>query len=117
MNIGLVLAIYVFAVMRLTRLIIADTILDARRIAVARKARDVERSAAERRRWVVFSDFLACPWCVGMWLSLVGAIAAVLILGWPWWAFLPVGLACSQIIGMAAPWFQDDEIEFQTMEG
>ncbi|MBN7317911.1 hypothetical protein PROPHIGD79-1_105 [Mycobacterium phage prophi79-1] len=116
MNIGLVFAIYVFAVMRLTRLINADTILDAPRIAVARKARDGERSAAERRRWAVFSDFLECPWCVGMWLSLAGAVAAVLVLGWPWWAVLPVGLACSQIVGMAAPWFQDDEIEYQTVE-
>jgi len=117
MTIGLVLAIYVFAVMRLTRLINADTILDAPRIAVARKARDTERSATERRRWAVLSDFLECPWCVGMWLSLAGAVAVVLVLGWSWWAVLPVGLACSQLVGMAAPWFQGDEIDYQTMQG
>ena len=92
--------------MRLTRLINSDTILDAPRIALARKF-----GAGST---VVY--FLNCPWCVGMWLSLLSAPAVVVVLGWPWWALIPTGLACSQIVGMAAPLYNEDEIEFESVE-
>lgn len=99
----LVLAIYVLAVMRLTRLINSDTILDTPRIALAR--------VFGAGSTVV--EFLACPWCVGMWLSLGGSAVPVLILRWPWWSFLPLALACSQLVGVAAPLYADEEIEFE----
>jgi hypothetical protein len=99
----LVLGIYVLAVMRLTRLINADTILDSPRIAIARAFGPGSKIV----------EFFNCPWCVGFWLSLGGAFAPVAYLGWPWWAALPLGLACSQIVGMAAPLYADDEIEFE----
>ena len=102
----LVLAVYVLAVMRLTRLINSDVVLDKLRIAIARRYGPGST--------VVY--FLGCPWCVGMWLSLAGAVPAVLILAWPWWVVLPLGLACSQLVGMAAPLSADDEIEYQAVE-
>lgn len=103
----LVLIIYVLAVMRLTRLINSDTILDRARIALAR------RFGANS----IAVYFFGCPWCVGMWLSIAAAAGPVIILAWPWWTLVPLGLACSQIVGMAAPLYNDDEIEFETLEG
>jgi hypothetical protein len=102
----LVLVIYVLAVMRLTRLINADTILDAPRIMLAKRYGPGS---------TIFY-FLSCPWCVGMWLSLLLAIPTVSFLGWSWWTLIPVGLACSQLVGVAAPLYSDDEIEFEQVE-
>jgi len=107
---ALTLGIYVLAAMRLTRLINYDKILDPLHQAVGWRARDFEdRSDAERHRWSKFGVFLHCPWCVGMWISLAGAGVVVWILHRPWWVFLPLGLACSQIIGMARRLSEDDE--------
>jgi hypothetical protein len=40
------------------------------------------------------------------------AVLPVWVIGWPWWVFVPIGLACSQVIGMASPLSADDiEIE------
>lgn len=113
MDVALVLTVYLLAAMRLTRLINSDTILDKFRIAIARRVHNPEASEAERKRWSTFSEFLSCPWCVGMWLAVIGAAAPVALLGWPWWAALPLGLAASQLIGMAAPLYSDDEIAFE----
>lgn len=110
---ALVLIVYVLAVMRLTRLITSDTVLDRVRVGIARMARDNDRSATNRAFWTVVSDFLACPWCVGFWLSVGGAVAPVLLLVWPWWTLAPLALACSQLVGMAAPLYTDDEIAFE----
>lgn len=102
----LVLTVYVLAVMRLTRLINSDTILDAPRIWLARKFGP--------NSTLVY--FLGCPWCVGMWLSLAGAVGTVYLLDWPWWTLVPVGLACSQIVGMTSPLYSDDEIQFEPVD-
>jgi hypothetical protein len=124
----LVLAIYVLAVARLTRLVNFDQITDPLRLIPARR-RDVARSVADeavahtqlerasvfrqvQHRWGEVYYFLGCPWCVGMWLSLGFAYLPVWVIGWPWWVFVPIGLACSQVIGMASPLSADDiEIE------
>lgn len=107
----LVLAIYLLAVMRLVRLINADTILDGMRIVIGRRARDEDRSKAERERWSTLEYFTGCPWCVGMWLSMATAILPVLIIGWPWWALFPVALAVSHLVGVCARFSVDDDIE------
>lgn len=102
----LVLGIYVLAVMRLTRLVNADTILDPVRIRAARRYGPNSS----------LLDFLECPWCVGMWFSLLLAIPVVSFLEWPWWSLIPLGLACSQLVGMFAPLFNDDEITFEPVD-
>lgn len=100
------LGIYVLAVMRLTRLVNADTILDPFRIRVARRYGPMSTVV----------EFLGCPWCVGMWFSLLLAIPTVSFLGWSWWTLIPLGLACSQIVGMFSPLYSDDEIEYERIE-
>jgi hypothetical protein len=105
-SILLTLVIYVLAVMRLTRLVNADTILDPLRIQVAHRF-------GPASTWV---EFLSCPWCVGMWLSLLLAIPAVSFMSWPWWTLPFLGLACSQLVGMFAPLSSDDDIEYERIE-
>lgn len=99
----LILAIYVLAVARLTRLINFDAVLDRPRAAVVRFVRG--------NPTVVY--FVTCPWCVGMWLAVGFALVPVRLIGWPWWAFIPVGLACSMLIGVAAPLSADDEVHIE----
>ncbi len=106
MNTVLILGIYVLAVARLTRLVNADIILDPVRVMVAQR-RGQDSTA---------SYFLGCPWCVGLWLSLLLAIPVIAILGWPWWALIPVGLACSHLVGIMAPLASDEEIDIETVE-
>ena len=107
----LVLVLYTLSVARLTRLVNADTVLDPVRVAVARRAGDPDRSEAERRRWNVVAYFMSCPWCVGLWLSLGGAAGPVVVLGWPWWAGLPVALAASHLVGVFAFAADTEDIE------
>jgi hypothetical protein len=102
----LALVIYVLVVMRLTRLVNADTILDPLRIRVAHRFGPGSG----------FVYFLSCPWCVGMWISLILAIPFVSYINAPWWSWLPIGLACSQLVGMFAPLYNDDELEYEPVE-
>lgn len=103
----LVLVIYVLAGMRLTRLFNSDTVLDKPRIWLAKTFGPASPVI----------EFFSCPWCVGMWVALIGAAPVAAVLSWPWWSVIPAGLACSQIVGMAAPLFNDDDLEFETVSG
>lgn len=121
----LILAIYVLAVARITRLINLDKIAAPLRDWVERKV-TVHASIAERssdpdtatraqaahHRWDVAAYFVACPWCIGFWLSLVTGILPVALIGWPWWALFPVALAASHLIGVTARFAPDDDEEF-----
>lgn len=114
----LLLVLYVLAVARLTRLINADTILDRPRLWIASKARSALLAVREAqslgqtkraevlspsmRRWQTAMYFVQCPWCVGLWLSLAGAVVPVRLVGWPWWAVFPVALAASHLVGVFA---------------
>ena len=40
---------------------------------------------------------------------------ALLLLEWPWWSMLPLGLAASQLIGMLAPLSSDEDIAIETV--
>ena len=100
------LVIYVLAVMRLTKLINSDIILDPIRIRIARRFGP--------NSTLVY--VLNCPWCVGMWIALAGAIPTVWVLGLAWLWVIPLGLACSQLVGMFAPLYTDDDIEFESVE-
>lgn len=114
----LVLSLYLLAVARLTRLINADTILDNVRLRIAGRIRTLSAATDEAiemgqvtyshalrdklGRWNTFFYFIGCPWCVGMWLALFAAPAPILLLRWPLWAVVPVGLAASHLIGLGA---------------
>lgn len=120
---------YVLAIMRLTRLINADTILDRPRLAIITRARasrldanearalgqDVRAKLLERRaqRWATFNYFVQCPWCVGMWLAFGTAWLPL------WFAdnavaqFVGVALATSHLIGVCARFADTEEIDVE----
>lgn len=97
----LILTIYVLATARVTRLINHDQVFNP----------------ARNRYLRIFSGhylaayFITCPWCVGLWASIIGAVVPVGLFGWSWWAVLPVGLAASMLIGVASPLSVDDEMK------
>lgn len=109
----LVLVIYVLAVMRLVRLINADTILDPLRIVIARRARDDARSEAERDRWSTVEYFVTCPWCVSVWLAAGSAWIPVVIVGWPLWWWPLIGLATSHLVGVCARFSADEDMNIE----
>ena len=47
--------------------------------------------------------------------ALLLAIPTISFLGWSWWLLIPLGLACSQLVGMFAPLFSDDDIAFEPL--
>ena len=62
--------------------------------------------AAQRRyrRWTTLSDFLACPWCVSMWIAAATTPVVLHVIGWPLWAWLPVALATRHLVGIQDRW-------------
>lgn len=125
-----ILAVYVLALARLTRLVNADTILDRPRLAIEARRREYETitdqeislgkqpdivSHWQRRehRWATAFYFVQCPWCVGMWLALFTAWLPVRLLNWPWLASLPIALAASHLVGVCARFADTEEITIQ----
>lgn len=118
-NSTLVLAVYVLAVARLTRLVNFDVVADPARVWVARRAAGTRSALIEaesaghatmaaylsRRegRWNTAAYLLGCPWCIGFWVGAASSWIPVTVIGWPWWASVAVALACSHLVGIGAP--------------
>lgn len=91
------LAIYALAITRLTGLITQD--------AITEPARDRLISWLDNRPATLGSSLatlITCPWCAGMWVSL---IAAPLVWWWgdsPWLLIPALALAFSQLTGMTS---------------
>ena len=91
------LLIYALAVTRLTGLLIADTITEGARDTLTAWLDDRPHTLG-----AAIAGALECPWCVGMWVSLV---AAPLIWFWgdsPVMLVPALALALSQVIGATA---------------
>uniref|UniRef100_A0AB39AKR2 DUF1360 domain-containing protein n=1 Tax=Mycolicibacterium phage phi1_186018 TaxID=3236641 RepID=A0AB39AKR2_9CAUD len=129
----LVLVVYTLAVMRLTRLINADTILDRPRLAIAAKAREAQLVVREAQahgqtarattygrtwqRWNTLMYFVQCPWCVGMWLALGTAWVPLYFYTNPVAQYLGVALAVSHLIGVCARFADTEDMEIVDDEG
>jgi hypothetical protein len=98
----LILVLWTLAVMRVTRLINFDTIMDWLHIANARRFGPNSWQA----------EFLTCPWCIGMWAGLATAWVPILLTDdLIWWTYPLLALAASMVTGLAAPLSsEDDEI-------
>lgn len=83
-------AIDALAVMRLSRLVRHDTILDGPRYALT-----IHRHT---RRW--FPQFVKCPWCVSTWCGFVVALGRRFLP--EWWGPLALALASSYVASIAA---------------
>jgi len=92
------LLIYALAVARVTGLIVLDSLTEGVRDAILVKLDDRPATLGS-----YLATLITCPWCAGMWVSLV---ASPLV--WFWHAspvmLIPaLALAFSQFIGMTAP--------------
>lgn len=129
----LVLSLYVLAVARLTRLVNYDAVFDPIRLRVFGRANAARAAVTEAsglgqvaraemlggglRRWNAAVYFIGCPWCVGFWLALSTAILPVLVIGWPWWALFPVGLAASHLVGVFDFAADTEDVEIEDDDG
>jgi hypothetical protein len=94
---AVLLLIYALAVARVTGLIVADAITEPIRDRIIARLDDAPGSAGE---WV--ATLITCPWCAGMWVSLV---AAPLVWFWgdsPVMLIPALALAFSQVTGATA---------------
>lgn len=107
----LILVLYIFAVMRVTRLINYDTIMSW-----------LHTWAAYRwgpGSWQV--EFIGCPWCIGMWVALTTAWAPLLFFtGFPWYGYLAmylmIALTASMTTGLFSPLSSEDDMEFEPVK-
>lgn len=100
----LILGLWVLALARLTRLLIADEITDGIR------ARVFTRYGQHSRQ----GYFATCPWCVGLWLSLATTPYAIWLTGWSWWLYPLIAGAGSYVVGIFASRIEpDDDAEIE----
>lgn len=119
----LVLVIYVLTVASLTRLVNYDVIFDPVRVWVAKRGSRAHTAAVQAadaqmqteydsamtryRRWTLFADFLACPWCVSPWIAGVTVTAPIIVIGWPWWTFPWIVFATRHLVGIGDRWVSE----------
>ncbi|MBV9869444.1 MAG: DUF1360 domain-containing protein [Frankiaceae bacterium] len=132
MNLGyatLVLIVYALALMRLVRLINADTILDRPRLAIAGRAKSArlvadeaaahgqtQRAADYHRRmerWNVALYFVQCPWCVGMWLAFGSVWVPLFFHDNIVARYIALALAASHLVGVCARFADTEEIDIE----
>lgn len=93
----LILLIYALAVARVTGLVVADSITEPARDALIGWLDDRPKTLG-----AAIATLITCPWCAGMWVSLVAA-PLVWFLGESPWLLVPaLALAFSQVTGMVA---------------
>lgn len=92
MDIALGLLVLGFAVARGTRLVVDDYITEPFRKAVQRRYGDDSK----------LTYLVNCTYCASIWVALLAAITACLLLPISWWWLVPLTLAFSQVAVFAA---------------
>lgn len=91
------LLIYALAVTRVTGLIVADSLTEGIRDAIIVRLDDRPNTAGS-----YLATLITCPWCAGMWVSLVAAPLVWFFHANPVMLIVAIALAFSQFIGMSA---------------
>lgn len=91
------LLIYALAVARLTGLVVSDTITEPAR---DRLIEALDNRPATLGRFI--ADVIECPWCAGMWISLVAAPLIWFFGESPVMLIPALALALSQVTGATA---------------
>jgi hypothetical protein len=94
---------YIFATMRVTRLINRDTITEPIRIA-----------AFKRRPGVGY--FLSCPWCVSVWAAAGLGVWVWYLTDLPWPLIVLIGAGASQLTGLVATRLDSDDLEIEVVD-
>ncbi|MGA6208042.1 DUF1360 domain-containing protein [Nocardia testacea] len=92
MTVLVVTVLYLLAVVRLTRLVVFDKIVEPFRALLVRRLRQ-----GSRITYVVH-----CPWCVSVWLAAAAAPPAILAAGLSWWTTPLLVFASSHVAGLLA---------------
>lgn len=88
----LILAAWVLAVARLTRLITRDKLTEPIRQAIAERLEDGSQ----------LTYLVHCTWCSSIWIAFASAPAAITLTGVSWWLLPILALAGSQLVGLAS---------------
>lgn len=96
----LIAVVYVLAVMRLTRLLNFDTLLNPIRARLPRP--------------VIM--FVICPWCVGFWVCVATAWVPIYFADHPVVVYAGVVLAASHLIGLFAPLTYQEDVEVEVID-
>jgi fatty acid desaturase len=91
------LLIYALAVARVTGLIVADSLTEGIRDSIIDRLDDRPHTAGS-----YLATLITCPWCAGMWVSLVAAPLVWFFHGSPVMLIPALALAFSQVTGMTA---------------
>lgn len=91
------LLVYALAVARVTGLIVADSITEPIRDWITVRLDDRPATLGQ-----AITTLITCPWCAGMWVSLVAAPLVWFWGDWPVMLVLAVALAFSQVAGMTS---------------
>lgn len=91
------LLVYALAVARVTGLIVADSITEPVRDWITVRLDDRPATLGE-----AISTLITCPWCAGMWVSLVAAPLVWFFGDSPVMLIPALALAFSQVTGMTA---------------
>lgn len=92
------LLIYALAVARVTGLIVSDSITEPARDALVGWLDDRPKTLGS-----FVAALIECPWCAGMWVSLVAAPLVWFLGDSPVMLIPAIALAFSQVTGMTAP--------------
>lgn len=95
--VALMLLIYALAVARVTGLIVSDSITEPVRDRIVGWLDDRPGSAG-----ALIAELIQCPWCAGMWVSLIAAPLAWFLGDSPILLIPALALAFSQVTGMIA---------------
>lgn len=91
------LLVYALAVARVTGLIVADSITEPIRDWVTVRLDDRPATLGQ-----AITTLITCPWCAGMWVSLVAAPLVWFWGDWPVMLIVAIALAFSQVAGMTS---------------
>ncbi len=91
------LIVYALAVARLTGLIVADSITEPARDALIGWLDDRPKTLGS-----ALATLITCPWCAGMWVSLIASPMVWLWWDSPWLLIPAIAGAFSQVTGMVA---------------
>lgn len=98
-----VILIYLGAVLRVTRLIVADTITEPLRIWFL-------------KHWQFAALWSSCSWCVSMWTAAALAWPLQHLTRLSWWLIAGIGLTASYVTGMVARFDPVEDIEIEVIE-
>jgi hypothetical protein len=100
-----VIATWVLALARVTRLINVDEISDPLRIAIVRRWGSESMQAY----------FMQCPWCVSIWVGFATVAFPIWLTDLTWWMVPLLALGASQLTGLIAQ-LDQTEVEIDVEE-